>query len=576
MEENYMTLNYNRYIDSILGSTAANRYEHDERVRTHITPQNIIWKTENDKAVVENYNTLLEMTSDQITLNSRNACILRNNGEKAGILLDFGFEIQGGIKILVWGCSKERKARLRIRFGESAMEAMSEIGHKGSCNDHASRDQVVEVQFLSGTEIGNTGFRFVRIDLLDENTFIEIKSVKAVLLIKDIEYKGSFECSDELLNKIWKTGAYTVHLNMQNYLWDGIKRDRLVWIGDMYPETSTIQAVFGYDSVVPKSLDLIREETKLPGWMNGIPTYSMWWILIHHHWFMQNGDKRYLEEQKEYLVKLLHQLSEYIDEDGRDITPEGRFIDWPSSDNKKAVNAGVQAMHILAVKAGAKLCEVLGEKKVSEMCLKDAEKLKKFAVDCNGNKQAAALMALSGIADKNLINDEVLAFGGAKNISTFLGYFVLRARAFAGDIEGSLNCIREYWGGMLKLGATTFWEDFNIEWLEKAARIDELASDGKVDVHGDYGNYCYKGYRHSLCHGWASGPTPWLSEYVLGVKVLEPGCKTIKIEPQLGDLTWAQGTYPTPKGIIHIRHEKQSDGSIISEIKAPEGIKILK
>lgn len=571
-----MTLNYNRYIDSILGSTAANRYEHDERVRTYITPKNIIWKTENEKAAVKNYNTLLEMTSNQITLDSRNACILRNNGDKAGILLDFGFEIQGGIQVLIWGCGKEKKARLRVRFGESAMEAMSELGEKGSCNDHAARDQVVEVEFLSGTEIGNTGFRFVRIDLLDENTFIEIKSVKAVLLIKDIEYKGSFKCSDELLNKIWKTGAYTVHLNMQNYVWDGIKRDRLVWIGDMYPETSTIQAVFGHDNSVLRSLDLIRDETKLPGWMNGIPTYSMWWILIHHHWFMQNGDIEYLRNQKEYLVALLKQLSKCIDENGKDITPESRFIDWPSSENRKAVDAGIQALHILAAEAGAKLCDILGEREISELCLKDVEKLRKFSVDYNENKQAGALMALAGLEDEKLINKNLLAVGGPKNISTFLGYFVLKARALAGDIEGCLNSIREYWGGMLKLGATTFWEDFNIEWLENAARIDELVSDGKVDVHGSYGNYCYKGYRHSLCHGWASGPTPWLSEYVLGVKVLEPGCKIVKIQPHLGDLTWAEGTYPTPKGLIHIRHEKQSNGSIISEIKAPEGIKILK
>jgi alpha-L-rhamnosidase len=41
-------------------------------------------------------------------------------------------------------------------------------------------------------------------------------------------------------------GADTVHLCMQDYLWDGIKRDRLVWIGDMHPEVSTINAVFGF------------------------------------------------------------------------------------------------------------------------------------------------------------------------------------------------------------------------------------------------------------------------------------------------------------------------------------------
>lgn len=47
-------------------------------------------------------------------------------------------------------------------------------------------------------------------------------------------YPGcSFNCSDPLLNNIWMMGAYTVQLNMQDYLWDGVKRDRLVWVGDL-------------------------------------------------------------------------------------------------------------------------------------------------------------------------------------------------------------------------------------------------------------------------------------------------------------------------------------------------------
>ena len=58
-----------------------------------------------------------------------------------------------------------------------------------------------------------------------------LKSIVAELVYKDVPYRGKFCCSDELLNRIWMTGAYTVHLNMQEYLWDGIKRDRLVRVG---------------------------------------------------------------------------------------------------------------------------------------------------------------------------------------------------------------------------------------------------------------------------------------------------------------------------------------------------------
>jgi hypothetical protein len=146
----------------------------------------------------------------------------------------------------------------------------------------------------------------------------------------------------------------------------------------------------------------------------------------------------------------------------------------------------------------------------------------------------------------------------------------------AGDYQGALDCIRQYWGAMLDLGATTFWEDFDIDWTANADRIDELVPEGRKDIHGDFGNYCYKGFRHSLCHGWASGPTAWLSEHVLGVQIVEPGCRVVRIEPHLGDLAWAEGSYPTPMGVIKIRHDKRADGSIQSSIEAPTGVKIVR
>jgi hypothetical protein len=171
---------------------------------------------------------------------------------------------------------------------------------------------------------------------------------------------------------------------------------------------------------------------------------------------------------------------------------------------------------------------------------------------------------------------DVLQVGGPKDVSTFYGFYVLQALAKAGEIDTALDFISRYWGAMLDLGATTFWEDFDLAWTENAARIDELVPPGKKDVHGGYGAYCYIGFRHSLCHGWASGPTAWLSEHVLGVTPLEPGCRRVRIAPQLGRLRWAEGAYPTPLGPIQIRHERRADGTVQSEIKAPAGIVVVR
>lgn len=548
------------------GKGIARRSVEDPRVRRYITPAKVLWQSDG----VQNADMLTQPWSGQTPLGSGKTCTLTTKGRTGAILLDFGFEMQGGIQI-----SAKNTARLRVRFGESVSEAMSELGgDKNATNDHAIRDQTCLVPFLGTHEIGNTGFRFVRIDLVDPDSTVELFAVRAIFVYQDLAYKGSFRCSDPRLNQIWMTGAYTVHLNIQNYVWDGIKRDRLVWIGDMHPETMTIGSVFGAISMVPASLDLVRDETPLPGWMNGISSYSMWWILIHRSWYQFTGDIEYLKQQKSYLVKLLNQLSQYVGTNNEETLPEGRFLDWPSNLNKPAIHAGLHSLLIMTLEAGADLCKTLDEPQTRQTCLTAVAKLRKHVPDPNGSKQAGALMALAGLMDAAKANESILAVDGAKRMSTFYGYYMLQARAKAGDYQGCLDVIRQYWGGMLDMGATTFWEDFDLDWTQNAFRIDQLPVEGKKDIHGDFGAWCYKGFRHSLCHGWASGPTAWMTEHVLGVRVVEPGCKTVAIEPHLGDLEWAEGTFPTPMGVIKIRHDKQKDGTVKSAIDAPEGVTI--
>jgi len=284
----------------------------------------------------------------------------------------------------------------------------------------------------------------------------------------------------------------------------------------------------------------------------------------------------YLKEQKSYMFSLLKLLSTKIDESGKEVLDGNRFLDWPSSEDPQAIHAGLQSMMVMTFQAGAELSTILDDPEMVKFCNATLTKLKKHLPEANNSKQAAALLALSGLASAEKSNNEVLSKDGVHKMSTFYGYYMLHARAMAGDYQGAIDNIREYWGSMLDLGATTFWEDFDIDWMKNAGHIDELTPEGKVDVHSAYGNYCYKGFRHSFCHGWASGPTSWLSEYVLGVKVIEPGCKVIKIEPHLGDLLWVEGTFPTPYGVVKIRHDKMSDGSIKSKIEAPKGVKVLK
>ena len=563
----------------VFGKEYAGKVFHDNRVRSYLTPQRIVWKNDGGGSLLTNPEGLVAGGNNgQSELTNRQFCVMRSSErEKAAILLDFGKEIQGGLQI-VTGMGKNTPIKVRVRFGESVSEAMSETGDaQGATNDHAMRDFCMDLPWLGVAETGNSGFRFVRIDLLTENVDLLIKEINAIFAYRDIPYLGSFRCNDERLNQIWMTGAYTVHLNMQEYVWDGIKRDRLVWLGDLHPEVMTVSSVFGFNDVVPKSLDLARDITPLPQWMNGMCSYSLWWVIIHRDWYRYQGNLNYLKEQKDYLTGLVGLLFTKVDATGQEkLDGGGRFLDWPSSPNKAGVDAGLQALMVIAFQSAAELLAVLGDKSLAEKCMTTARLMQTCVPDHNMLKQAASLMSIAGMIPDRTANDEVIRVGGPKGFSTFYGYYMLQAQARAGDYQSALDNIRQYWGGMIDMGATTFWEDFDLEWTKNAAPIDELVPVGKDDIHADFGAYCYKNLRHSLCHGWASGPTAWLSEHVLGVQVVEPGCKVIRVNPNLGDLQWVEGTFPTPFGVVEISHKKGANAKIETTVKAPEGVTVVK
>jgi hypothetical protein len=554
----------------------------DVITRAYVTPVKIVWQSYNQNNLVQNSQVLLTPFDGQLTTSGKGMCVLKSDDDKtASILLDFGKEIYGGIEIAAAIRGDKKPVKVRIRLGESATEAMSDCidnsipGMGSATNDHSLRDYTIELPWLGTVEVGNSGFRYARIDLLDKDVELPIRSVRAIFRYRDIPYLGSFKSDNERLNKIWETGAYTVHLNMQEYLWDGIKRDRLVWLGDVHPEVMTINNVFGDQDVVRKSLDFGRDTTPLPGWMNGMSSYSLWWIITHRDFYLYNGDLEYLKEQHGYLSELIKQITSKIDSNGKEKLDGGRFLDWPTSENPEVIHSGLQALMLITMEAGKDISVWLNDKLLEDKCSEAIKLLNSHKPPSHNNKQAASLLSLAGMMPTEQASKVILK-NGADDFATFYGYYMLEALAKDGKYSEGIDVITDYWGAMLDLGATTFWENFNYNERFNAVAIDQLPDESKFNIHSDGGDYCYIGLRASLCHGWASGPTSWLTNHVLGIQVIEPGCKVLRISPNLGDLNFVEGSFPTPFGIVKVKHIKQADGSVVSDIDAPKVIRLIK
>jgi hypothetical protein len=134
------------------------------------------------------------------------------------------------------------------------------------------------------------------------------------------------------------------------------------------------------------------------------------------------------------------------------------------------------------------------------------------------------------------IRRNVLMSDAVPKITTpYMRFYELAALAESGQQAYVTGQIKDYWGGMLRAGATCFWEEYdpNVQGVARYAM---------------YG----KPFSKSLCHAWGASPLYLLGKYYLGVKPTQPGYAAYVVEPSLGGLKWIEGKVPTPHGDIAV------------------------
>ncbi len=489
-------------------------------------------------------------------------------------ILDFGKEIAGGIRILTSAFSSD--GSLRIRFGESLSETSVEISPEtGASNDHSLRDIKVKLPLLSDQSFGETGFRFVRFDF--SGSYWNIQKIVAKLDIDTREEVGVFFSSDPLLNDIWNAASYSLRLCLHNgIIMDGVKRDRLCWIGDAYNEIKALECLYSKQDEIKNIVSFTeRDFLNIFSTATLIPSsYAMWWIILLLEKYRHDGDKEYLLKYLDSVESVIKKYDGYIEKDGHIRLPIN-FVDWPThaDDESSEINrlkrhdeeVGVRALTHMTYTSLLKRLNDIGVHRLDDELTSALSKIEKPGFVVKRFKQVAALVTLIDKEDEDSL--KILSEGGAKGVSTFQSYTILSALAKVGQYDEALSIIKEYYGKMLALGATTFFEDFSVDWFDRSARIDEFASSSQVDFHATYGEYCYKKYRHSLCHGWGVGVIPYIVENIVGLKEIDATHFTFA--PHMGTLGEVHYVYPTSLGNIAIDIKKENGDYSVSVEKPP-------
>ena len=381
-------------------------------------------------------------------------------------------------------------------------------------------------------------------------------------------YRGAFAADPEL-TAIWMNAAYTLRLCIDFFILDGIKRDRLPWMGDHLISMLSNALSFYDGDICRRTLTLLGHPGVRKGDINGLADYTLWLPIASEHFQLYWGDRAFLEKQYPELTDtadaLLERTAEtvWLPERGTAF-----FIDW----TKEEKFTGVQILLYYALRSFARLVHRMNDADREEKLLARAEilhdKLYGEAFDparklfrahpgrpeAGFNRYANILAILSGLADgenarsaaEALLTDEMPAVG-----TPYMHALECLALYRAGFATEALERLRRIWGGMLRLGATTFWEGF-----------DPRQTDDDHFVFYD------RKFGKSLCHAWSSGPVFLLPLFLFGVEPLEDGWKTFRISPASGLLHEGDcATLPVPEGEIRLLWQ---NGKL--EIEKPTGI----
>jgi hypothetical protein len=479
------------------------------------------------------------------------------------ITLDFGREVAGRVQVI---SDNEAPTRVSIAYGES----MGEL-------DQEPYLGVNDLYLLpDGSGVGpKSAFRYARIQFLSGPSTVRFRAIRLEDIYYPVRYLGSFESSDPLLNRIWETGVYTAHLCMQDDIWDAPKRDRGRWMGDTDVSGRVIDAVFGDHFLVQDTLTRLIGPLPITQPVNGIPGYSSFWLTELADYLGHSGQLQYVSAMHGRILALLHFMDEDFNSQNQFInhTHKWLYVDWAIGLNgdTPASRETTVLEYIRAYRAGAWLLRQVGDTANATRYTERADQLAGLARSADwldgayGPRwQTNAMAVISGVAQPDQygsIWQNVLSQVGRPTfrpnvISPYYGSYVLDAMASMQHRAQALAWIREYWGGMIGEGATSFWEAYDPAWPKSDPHVDLQADDTA-------------GYRISLAHGWSSGPAFWLMEQVLGIRPTAPGFTRTTIRPDLIDLAWARGAEPTPHGLLSVDLRRSGDaGNVQHGLKA--------
>ncbi len=534
-------------------------------------------------------------------------------GKDSAIIVDFGKEV-GGIITLTFAEASDAMQRVGLAFSETSTYAgpNSDLSNGSGTPDGAifadvastgASTYTVPQKYLRG------GFRYLTV-FLSSAGYVHLKDV-SLAFSPDPEravpnqYPNYFYSNDELLNRAWYAGAYTVQTNIvrnhegrawppANGAWDNslqvgesgnavltdaAKRDRTVWPGDMAISLPTAYASL-FDTLSSKnSLQTLFNHQGADGGLpyagppmnfGGSDSYHLWSLLGAELYYLYSGDKPFLDGiWKKFQAGVTFSTAKLAASGLLNVTGTN---DW-ARDNPGGENIQSNVILFGVLDRAGSLADAEGDATLAASYRSQAATLKarinavlwdasRGAYKDNptstlypqdGNALAVwfgAVDAASKAKSISYVLNENWNTIGSRGPEFTFGTGTPRISTFAGSMELMSHFQAGYDRRALDMIRQEWGFMLNRETGPQSTFWEGFESGG---------NLAYQGSFTSSAHGWGTGPTSALTFYVLGIQPETAAGAKYRVVPHPGDLTHVEGNLTLSAGqSVSVSYHAQS------------------
>ncbi|RKD90706.1 alpha-L-rhamnosidase-related protein [Mangrovibacterium diazotrophicum] len=434
----------------------------------------------------------------------------------------------------IWGAA-DSPVRFRFTFSEVPAELATPFDpFPGAISRAWLQDEQMTIMNVPSTNTltRRVSCRYIKIELLGASPYFDfgISDIQFKALTSAVKQPEALAASTSpIVKKIDEIGLKTLKECMQTVYEDGPKRDRRLWVGDMYLES--LANVYSYENhnLTKRCLYILAGLSDDEGYVLGtifeepephpqagqrLMDYSLLYNVSLKNYLLATDDKATAEELWPVAKRQLDIIKNYVGDDGlvdyeRANKEWWLFFDWKDGLNK---NAAIQGLMIFALSETFDLAEALGKtdeiaevpaliKKMKKAALANLYNTKTGMFACGDDQQISYAsqiwMILGGVLNEKqsqkvltavMNTPEALSPGGP-----YMYHYLIQALINSNMQAKAKELLVNYWGGMVEKGADTFWEVY----------------DPNNDFLSPYNFFPINSY----CHAWSCTPVYFIRKY---------------------------------------------------------------